>query len=131
MEEVEANNTEQNTVPQQTKKKFSFFRLLKRLFIFIFSILLLFLASVFVIIHFYENDVKAYIIQELNKRLNAKVIIEPKDINLTIIKSFPYASLEFHNMIAMGTNPKLKNDTLLNAEMISLQFNVIDIFKKN
>ena len=79
----------------------------------------------------YESEVKQYVINELNKQLNTPVIIDTKDINFSIIKNFPYASVDFKNLKAMDAIKNKNKDTLFKASRISFQFNLPDIFKKN
>lgn len=131
------DNGVQPTLPEKEPKKgFSFLRLLKRLFIFIFLFLVLITGTGFVIGYFYQDEVKEYIIGELNKQLNTEIIVDGKDIDFTVIQNFPYASVDFKNVKALDAldrekdAPK-KKDTLFSAGVISLQFNVLDIFKKN
>ena len=117
-------------------------KLFKRI---MFSLLFLFLliAITLVAISFvYENEVKDYMIQQLNKNLKTKVIVNGKDIKLTLLKSFPYASLDFKNVIMLeepisisksnknGTVNYLNQDTLFSLNSISLQFNIFDILHK-
>lgn len=78
----------------------------------------------------YEDEVKAIIIKELNKNLKAEVRIEPKNIDLTIISSFPKCAIEFKNVTAMEAWQKKQRDTLLFAKSLSLKFNLKDLFNK-
>src|SRR4051812_44331967 len=97
-------------------------------------IVLLFIALVglaFGIGVMYESEVKQYVINELNKQLNTPVIIDTKDIDFSIIKNFPYASIDFKDLKAMDAIESKRKDTLFKANKISLQFNLPDIFKKN
>src|ERR1035437_202849 len=76
-------------------------KLLKRIvlsFVFLFLITVVTLA---VITFAYENEIKDYMIQQLNKNLKTKVIVNGKDIQLTLLKNFPYASLNFKNVIML------------------------------
>ena len=111
---------------------------------------LLITGTLLVIAFAYENEVKSYMIDQLNENLKTKVVVDSKDIKLSLLKSFPYASLDFRNIIIMGSPtlpphrggkknkvlPKGEDlggapDTLFSAEGISLQFNIIDILRKN
>ncbi len=100
----------------------------------LFWIILLFvilLGSAAALGYYYQNDVKSYIISQLNKQLNTEIIVDGKNIDFTIIKSFPLAAVNFKHVIALDaikTNPK---DTLFKAHEISLQFNIVDVFNKN
>lgn len=83
----------------------------------------------FYISSFYEDEVKNYILTEINNNLNTKVDIE--EINFSVFKKFPYASLEFKNVRADEVVEKKKKDDLFKIKSIYLQFNIIDIIKKN
>lgn len=114
-----------------TEKKFSIWRFLKRLLTaLILSVIgLLGISTVLVIV--YEDDVKDLIIKELNKHLNTEVRVEPKNIDLTIVRSFPNCALEFKNILALETTEQKKKDTLLYAGRLALEFNIKDLFNKN
>ena len=79
----------------------------------------------------YEEEVVNLIIKELNKHLKTEVRIDPKNIDLTIIKSFPDCALEFKELTAMDAKDFKSEDTLLYAKRLSLAFNIKDLFNKN
>ena len=118
-------------------------KILKRIFLTLFILFLLIVGTLFVIAYAYENEVKDYMIQQLNKKLKTKVIVDPKNVKLSLFKNFPYASLDFKHVTMLespigkfkaekkGKNVFMKTDTLFSAEEISLQFNIWDILKKN
>lgn len=82
-------------------------------------------------------------IQQLNKNLKTKVVVDSKNIKLSLLKNFPYASLDFKNVKMLespisnskadkkGNKKFMKLDTLFSAGRLSLQFNLIDILKKH
>lgn len=116
--------------PTPTPEKNRFIRFLKRLF-FIVTVPLFFVLTLSVLlVYFYEDDLKALIVKELNKHLNAEVRVNPTDIDLTIIKSFPSCGLEFKNITAMEAKEFKGSDTLLYAEHLALLFNINDLFQK-
>jgi hypothetical protein len=117
--------------PADPIKKRSRFRILKVFSPILLSTLLLVASSAFIVSVFYEKEVKNYIISQLNLQLKTKILIEPNDIHLSLLKDFPYASLRFENVTALDAIPGEKKDTLFNAGSIALQFNVMDIFRKN
>lgn len=83
------------------------------------------------LVFIYEEEVVNLIIKELNKHLKTEVRIDPKNIDLTIIKSFPDCALEFKELTAMDAKEFKSDDTLLYAERLSLAFNIKDLFNKN
>ncbi len=115
----------------EPKKTFSIGRFFKRLLFTLVIGTISIIAISITLVYVYEDDVKAIIIKELNKHLNAEVRIDPKNIDLTILKSFPDCALEFKNLTIMEAIPAKEKDTLLFTERLSLAFNVEDLFKKN
>jgi hypothetical protein len=112
-------------------KTFSFWKLIKRLFISVFVFFVLIVSASVLLVVFYEDDVKAIVIDELNKHLKTEVIVEPHNIQLTIIKTFPECALEFKKITIKEVTNKDKKDTLIYAESFSLLFNVKDLLNKN
>ncbi len=96
----------------------------------VFSVIFLIGAGV-ALVFIYEEEVIGLVIKELNKHLKTEVRIDPKNIDLTIIKSFPDCAIEFKELTAMDTKEFGTNDTLLYAKSLSLAFNVKDLFNKN
>ena len=115
----------------------------KRILLAVLFFILMAAGTLTVITFAYENEVKDYMIGQLNNNLKTKVIVDGKNIDLSLFKHFPYASLSFKNVIVLeapisngkpdknGNKKYLKQDTLFSVEDISLQFNILDIFSKN
>lgn len=122
---------QENSIPEIPKNKKSIWRFLKRLFltlvISIVSIVVISISLVFI----YEEDVVNLIIKELNKHLKTEVRIDPKNIDLTILKSFPNCAIEFKELTAIESKEFKSNDTLLYAKRLALEFNIKDLFNKN
>lgn len=79
---------------------------------------------------YYEDTVKHIIIDELNKRLNTEIVVEnvERDIAFSVFRDFPYASVTFYNVAIMdAVSPPKKKGKLLQAQSVSLQFNLWDI----
>jgi len=83
------------------------------------------------LVFIYEDEVKSIIIGELNKNLKSEVKVDPADIDLTFIKSFPKCALEFKNVLILEVVEKKERDTLIFAENILLMFNLKDLWNKN
>ncbi len=77
----------------------------------------------------YEDKVKAFIIEQINN--NVHTPIDVKEVNFSVFKKFPYASLEFSQVSAKEMSKSDKKDDLFTAQSIYLQFNIIDILKEN
>lgn len=83
------------------------------------------------IVFIYEEEVINVMVKELNKHLKTEVRIDPKNIDLTIIQSFPNCALEFKELTALDAKEFGTNDTLLYAQRLALEFNIKDLFHKN
>jgi len=86
----------------------------------------IFLALLFgivaMIIYLYEDEIKQYAVNELNKNLAVPVAVE--EIELTLFSQFPSASLQFNELYIADSANK---DTLLYAEHLYLNFNFWDM----
>ncbi|MFA6924095.1 MAG: AsmA-like C-terminal region-containing protein [Bacteroidales bacterium] len=103
-----------------------FLKIFKIFFITIFSILVLFISACIVIVYFYEDAVKNFAIRELNKQLATEITV--KNAELSILKTFPFASIVFEDVTAKDATKQINKDNLLKAKKIFLLFNVYDIF---
>lgn len=119
---------EQPAEPVSGKRSFSFWRLLKRLFLWSVLILMVLTCSAFILLKVYEDDIKAYAIGAMNERLSSPVLIDPANIDVTLFSSFPFASVDFRNMRALDAWEG-KKDTLFRAKSIALQFNMLNLFR--
>lgn len=106
-------------------------KFLKRFILGFFLTIISFMSISILLVYVYEDDVKKIIITELNKHLNSKITVEPNDIDLTIIKSFPKCALEFKNILALESKDFDTQDTLLFAKRLALAFDVENLFNKN
>src|ERR1051326_3688740 len=118
-------------------------KIVKRILVALLVLILLVAGTLLVIAFAYENEVKDYMIQQLNKNLKTKVIVDSRNIKLSLLRNFPYASLDFKNVVMLespvsngksdkkGNKKFLKQDTLFSSEDFSLQFNLMDILRKN
>ena len=103
-----------------------------RTFFWLGGIVTFILALLVVLTFVFEDDIKKYVTEELNDHLNTKIIVAPEDINLTFIKDFPNASVEFENVTALdATNDSVSRDTLFSAGEVSFSFSILDIFHEN
>jgi hypothetical protein len=124
-------SNENSSVPQPpANKPRRVIRFLKRIFLFLLFLIVLIVGGCFIIGYYYQDDVKNYIVTQLNKELNTEIIIDGKDIDFTVLKNFPLASVEFKNVKALDATSSIKKDTLFKAQNISLLFNIVDVFNK-
>ena len=99
-------------------------------FLWFFGALFFLIGVAIGLVFIYEKDVKAIIIKELNKNLKAEVVINPDDIDITIIKSFPDCSIEFKNVLIYEALSFKAKDTLLFTKQLNLFFNASDLWHK-
>ena len=78
------------------------------------------------IAHFYEDEIEQIAVQNINKQLRTP--IEVQDIEFSLIKKFPYASLELKNLVILDG---FQEDTLLQVEKFFLKLNALDLYKKS
>ncbi|MCB9361406.1 MAG: hypothetical protein H6587_11880 [Flavobacteriales bacterium] len=104
-------------------------RLVKRILIVLSVLIILIVGTGITLSSIYEDDVKSYMLSKINERLNTK--IDVKGINFSVLKKFPYASLEFETVTAEEVTKNEKKGTLFSAQSVYLQFNIIDIINKN
>jgi hypothetical protein len=121
----------QETTPTPVQKPSRVTRFLRRLFLALFVLILLLAASGAVLAWKYQDEAKAYVIAKLNEQLNTQVIVLPNDIDFSVLRNFPNASVDFKNVKVLdATQTDAPKDTLFRAGTISLQFNIRDIFNK-
>ena len=102
-------------------------RIFRKIFFWIFFICLFLLTTVTVILHIYEDEIKQYAIDAINKRLNTT--LEVRNIELSIFHDFPSASLEFqHVLIKDAYKQQKSDDTLLYSQRMFCNFNLLDIW---
>lgn len=98
-------------------------------------VLLLFFGAIGVFLgYYYEDTVKKLIISELNKRLNTQILVEniENDIEFSIFKKFPFATVSFHNVkMTDAVSGNHKKGYLLEARTVYLQFSIVDLIFKN
>src|SRR3569832_2481386 len=125
-------NTEHATdsFKSNTSESSRLLRKLRTYFLYFLFVIIAFLGLGFLLGWIYEDAVKKYLITELNKQLNTPIIIDTKDIDFSIIKNFPYASLDFKNIKAKDAVESRDKQILFQAGKISLQFNLPDLFRK-
>ncbi len=121
----------ENTVQIPEKKPFRPFRFFVKTIFWLTAIVVLLGITAVSLVFVYEDEVKSIIIGELNKNLKSEVKVDPKNIDLTFIKSFPKCALEFKDVLILEAIEKKERDTLIFAENIRLMFNLKDLWNKN
>ena len=100
-------------------------RLIKKIILHLIVLLLLLVTIGVSIAHIYQDEIEQLALQNINMQLQTPIEVE--DIEFSLIKKFPYASLELKNLMVLDAFQK---DTLLKAEKIFLKLNSIDLYRK-
>ncbi len=114
-------------IPQEPEKKFSWWRFLRRTIFWSFLSFFFLIILGVILLKIYEDEIKGYAVGILNENLTSPVYVEPENIDVSFISSFPYASVDFNNMSALDAWDKKKKDTLFKAEKVSLLFNIMNV----
>jgi len=102
----------------------------KKIIVIILAVLFFLLTAAVVLAFVFENRIADIVLNQLYK--NTRVEVRHRDISFSLLRKFPLASLQVNNIEADG----LSADTgtaqpLLRADMIFLQFSILDIFRNN
>ena len=97
-------------------------------------LLLLAIASV-VVVKFYGNDLKAFVMEQINERLDSKVDVD--EISVRVFHKFPNTSIQLQNVTVWSTHNFSTSDfdgpgadTLLSAKNINVSFNLLSLIRK-
>jgi len=98
-------------------------------------ILLLTAITVVVVVKYYGEDLKSFVMEQINHRLDSKVDVD--EITVNIFQKFPNASIRLENVTIWSThNFNARDfkgsgaDTLLSAEHINVSFNLLKLIRK-
>ena len=114
----------------QIEAKKSVFRKLIKGFFWTVGLFLLLCFTAILLVFVYEDKVKEVVIAELNKNLNCEIKVDPANIDLTFISSFPKCAIEFNEFAIMESWNKKSKDTLAYIGSLRLKFSLKDIFNK-
>jgi uncharacterized protein involved in outer membrane biogenesis len=98
-------------------------KVIKRIFIGIGIIILLFIATAIIVPIFFKDKIMALVKKELNDQLLATT--DFKDVDISLFHNFPHLSVSIIDLSIVGREP-FKNDTLLSAKSIDV---VLDLMK--
>ena len=102
-------------------------KLFKKIFWIISLVFVLIVVSGIALAYIYEAEVKQYAISKINEKTKSKIKVE--SIELSFLKRFPMAALQFHNVELMEVVNVGEPGILLKADDIFLKFNVIDLIQ--
>ena len=98
-------------------------RILKRILLALIVLTILMVGSSAAYIYYQQDELEQVVIKEINKRLKSPIKIG--DIEFSIIKNFPFASIELNNILAIDA---FQEDTLCEIELLQLKFNALDLY---
>ena len=102
--------------------------------IFFISLVLLLCITIMLSV-LYKDKIISLVTSNVNQHLATEINVEK--INFSIIQTFPFASVNFHNVYALSTDNfnsghfQTNTDTLFYIERISFKFNPILLIQKN
>jgi hypothetical protein len=111
-------------------------KIIKRFISIVITISLFTVVLSLAVSYFYSDKVANMVIKRLNKNINTQVGID--DYRLSLIKKFPFASLEFKNVIAKTPDNFNKRavqstnaDTIFSFKNLFLEFNMLGLINNN
>ncbi|HLG02776.1 MAG TPA: AsmA-like C-terminal region-containing protein [Bacteroidia bacterium] len=116
---------------QAEKKKRSVWKRFLRLVTWTFGLFIFLFVTLLILTYAYQDEVKGFVLAEVNKRVNTTIIADPEKIDITIIRSFPDVSVVFTDLAALDATNNKKRDTLFVAQNVTLAFNILDLFHGN
>lgn len=105
------------------------FKWTKRILAGIGILIVLIIAFFFTVVYIYEDEVKQYAVEQLNKYLKVKV--QAPEIDLTLWDQFPNASLRFNDVLIPDYLSPDGKDTMFYAKHIYLSFDFWDMMGGN
>ncbi len=101
---------------------------MKKIFLIIISIVMIFIALLFTFPLFFKGKIKAKVDAEIEKKIDAKVFYG--DLGLSLFKNFPQITVSLSDFGVIGNTPFL-GDTLVAAKEFNTSFNLMSIFKES
>ena len=98
-------------------------RILKRILLALIVLTILMVGSSAAYIYYQQDELEQVVIKEINKRLKSPIKIG--DIEFSVIKNFPFASIDLNNILAIDA---FQEDTLCEIELLQLKFNTLDLY---
>ncbi|MEL6719582.1 MAG: AsmA family protein, partial [Bacteroidota bacterium] len=96
-------------------------KFLRRFLLIIGIFLVVLLGGLAIVVSFFEDQVGQKVVQSINKGLTSELKIE--EVDLTLFRSFPNASVNLRNTILKDTN----GENLLTSENVSFRFKLLSL----
>lgn len=104
-------------------------RRIGRFFLWLTGIVLLFFGIAATLAYIFEDEIKQYAIDSINKQLRTELKV--REIELSLFSQFPYTSLEFKDVSCAEAHSRRPGQQLFEARSLFLQFNIWNLFLKN
>jgi hypothetical protein len=78
---------------------------------------------------FYGKEIKRLVLDRINQNVNTEINIG--EFSFSVLRHFPYASVDMQQVMAKEVTDQKEKDTLLYASHVSLLFNITTIFDKD
>nr|WP_294780065.1 AsmA family protein [uncultured Flavobacterium sp.] len=89
-------------------------------------VIVVFVAALFAIPYFFQDQIKAKIAEAINESVDAKVSF--KDADLSLFKNFPNATVGIEKLVIINKAP-FEGDTLVSLGELNLKMSVKELFK--
>lgn len=89
-------------------------------------VLVVFIAALFAIPYFFQDQIKAKIAQAINENVDAKVSFA--DADLSLFKNFPNATVGIEKLVIINKAP-FEGDTLVSLGELNLKMSIKELFK--
>ena len=89
-------------------------------------VLVIFIAALFAIPYFFQDQIKAKIAQAINESVDAKVSFA--DADLSLFKNFPNATVGIEKLVIINKAP-FEGDTLVSLGELNLKMSIKELFK--
>jgi hypothetical protein len=103
-------------------------KIIKRIFQFVLVTVTLLILGIISIPIFFKDQIKAKVLKEIDKKINADVNFT--DLTISSFKNFPHITLTLHNACVTGVED-FKGDTLVSAKEIGISFDLWSVMKGN
>ena len=102
-------------------------KIFKRILKYLLLLILIIFLTVFIFTFFFGEKVERIILERINSKL--KTGIEISDIEFSLYKNFPYASVQLNDVLILESFEN-SNDTLLFAKQSFVKLNILDIISQ-
>lgn len=104
------------------------FSFIRKFILWLVGLIIFLFSAAFVLAWVYEDEIKDIAIAKLNEQLKSEISVG--HVSFSVIAHFPYASITFPD-VTIKESYQGSDKNVLEAQEISLLFNMLDIYKEN